>query len=209
MIRPPGMPGVAFGTAADGDGRDDCEARLQISTQLGISDRWATVRQVHGRRVVWACGAGDLGEADAVATERPMLPLCVATADCFPVVIQADRAAGIAHAGWRGAAGGIVPALRDAMQRAGAEPRRAAIGPGIGPCCFEVGEEVAAHFGGFESTTDWGTGSVDLPGVLRAQLEGLWLWEAAVCTRCDPTYHSYRRDATRYRQVAVAWLTST
>jgi len=210
MIRPPGVRGAAFGTAADGNGRDDLRVRRRISAALGIPEAWAIVRQVHGTEVVWASRAGPLGEGDALATDRPMLPLSVATADCFPVVCEADHAVGIAHAGWRGAAGGIVAALRTALEQAGAPVRRAAVGPGIGPCCFEVSEDVAASFPGFVARTRWETPGVDLPAVIRAQLEGVEeIWEAGACTRCDPAYHSYRRDATKDRQVAVAWLNST
>ncbi len=209
MIRPPGMEGVAFGTAADGDGRDHPGARRRISARLGIPEAWALVRQVHGAAVLRAAEPGHLGEGDALFTDRPMLPLCVATADCLPVAIEGDCGVGLAHAGWRGTALGVVPALRAAMVSAGIEPRRAAVGPGIGPCCFEVGEEVVEEFPEFVAKTRWGSRSVDLPAVLQSQLEGLPTWDASVCTQCDPSYHSYRRDATAERQVAVAWLSST
>ena len=206
MIRPPRIRGAAFGTAADGNGRDDPDARRSISASLGIPEAWAVIRQVHGSEVVWAGEPGHLGSGDALATDRMMLPLCVATADCFPVVVEADGAVGVAHAGWRGAADGVVASLRRSMEAAGAEPQRAAVGPGIGPCCFEVGPEVAERFPGFTATTDWGSPSVDLPAVLRRQLEGLDVWEAGECTRCDSAHHSFRRDGTPRRQVTLAWL---
>ena len=205
MIRPPGFRGAAFGAAADGDGRGRDEERRAISSELGISADWAWLRQVHSDRVLQAEAPGVLGEGDAAFSTVPGLPMVVGTADCFPVVLESDGAAGIAHAGWRGAVAGTVSALREAMAAAGRPPLRAAVGPGIGPCCFEVGPAVAGRFPGYGATTTWGTGSVDLPAVLRAQLEGLAVWESGTCTMCGTGYHSYRRDGTRARQVAVAW----
>jgi YfiH family protein len=206
MIRPPGLNSAAFGTAADGNGRDDPAAREAISAELRISTDWARLRQVHGAVVHRAESPGTLGDGDAAFTLLPGLPLAVATADCFPVALEADGASGIAHAGWRGAAAGVVPALAAAMRDAGADPRRAAIGPGIGPCCFEVGPEVVAEFPAAVSTTTWGTPSVDLPAVLRGQLDGLEVWESGGCTMCGSGFHSFRRDATRLRQVGLAWV---
>jgi copper oxidase (laccase) domain-containing protein len=166
MIRPPGFLGAAFGTASDGDGRDDPTARLEISAELGIPSEWASLRQVHGAGVIEASAPGRLGDADGLFSSIPSLPMTVATADCFPVVLEADGASGIAHAGWRGAAAGVVPALRAAMEARGFTPARAAIGPGIGSCCFEVGPEVVEQFPGFAATTSWGTPSVDLVGAI-------------------------------------------
>ncbi len=206
MILPDGMRGAAFGAAGDGNGRDDREARSRISRSLGIPEAWAAVRQVHGADVIWAEQPGTLGDADALATTVPGLPLTVATADCLPVVLESPAAVGIAHAGWRGVAAGVVDALRASMAAAGHYPVQAAIGPGIGPCCFEVGPEVTAALPDAAATTEWGTPSVDLPGALGSSLEGLEVWRAPGCTRCDAAYHSYRRNGTAARQVAVAWL---
>lgn len=207
MIRPLGFAGAAFGNAADGNGRDDAEARARISADLGISKNWAWLRQVHGAAVVAARAPGELGRGDAVFTDVPGLPLTVATADCLPVVLEGDDGVGIAHAGWRGVVGGVAAALRSAMDAAGTPAARAAIGPGIGPCCFEVSDDVAVLFAGSRvATTSWGTTSVNLAGAVYDQLPGLEVWVAGVCTMCDPAYRSYRRDCTEHRQVGVAWL---
>ena len=87
MIRSEAIPGVAFGTDEDGDARSDRSARQRISAELGISEEWATISQVHGPKVAVAVRAGHLGEADGILTDRRQLPLVVATADCLPVVI--------------------------------------------------------------------------------------------------------------------------
>ena len=206
MIRPPGFLGAAFGTAMDGDGRDDSSARVAISSELGIPSEWASLRQVHGAGVIEATAPGRLADADAVFSSIPLLPMTVATADCYPVVLEAEGATGIAHAGWRGADAGVVPALREAMEARGFSVQRAAIGPGIGTCCFEVGPEVVERFPELAGTTSWGTPSVDLVGAILSQVEGLAVWCADVCTHCEAGYRSYRRDGTPLRQVGVAWV---
>lgn len=206
MIKPPGFRGAAFGDASDGNAKRDGSARRKIAGELGIGEDWATARQVHGAEVVEALQPGHLGDADAIFTKRIGLPMAVATADCYPVVLEAGSGVSVVHAGWRGTAAGVVGAARDSMERAGVEPERAAIGPGIGPCCYEVGSEVAARFPEWLATTTWGATSVDLRAAIGRQLEGLSVWTSDVCTRCGSGYHSHRRNRTPQRQVAVAWL---
>ena len=206
MIRPPGMIGVAFTGAGDGDQRGDSEARDRVARALGIGSDWASLRQVHGNTALQATDPGVRGEGDALWTMTRGLPLAVFTADCFGVVLIAPGAVGVAHAGWRGASAGVVPALRSAMSDAGHPPQRAAIGPGIGSCCFEVGDEVAAEFEGLTSRTTWGSGSVDLPSAIRAQVSDLEVWESGSCTRHEAGWYSHRRDATPSRLATLGWL---
>ncbi|MFO7549425.1 MAG: polyphenol oxidase family protein [Acidimicrobiia bacterium] len=206
MIRPPGRSGVAFTLGADGDMRGDPGARSAVSGLLGISDRWATVAQVHGAGVVLASAAGDQGPADAVFTQTPGLPLAVFTADCLGVVVEAERGVGVAHAGWRGLAAGVIGELVRAMHDAGIEPLRAAVGPSIGACCYEVGPEVVAAFPGHIGHTTWGSPSVDLWGVAAAQLEPIPVWMAGRCTRHEPGCFSHRADGTGHRMAAIGWL---
>jgi hypothetical protein len=206
MIRPDGFRGAAFGDASDGDARSDPSARRRMSDRLGIPADWAWLRQVHGADVVRVLEAGAQGPGDAAYTSVPGLPIAVSTADCYPLIVESSGAVGIAHAGWRGAATGVVEALLRGMAAAGHVPARAAIGPGIGACCFEVGPDVGERFRGHEATTDWGTTSVDLSAVVRAALGDLEVWASGICTMSNEAYHSHRRDATPQRQVAVAWL---
>ena len=206
MIRPPGFRGVAFTAARHGDLRNDSAARRGVSGHLEVPDAWATVDQIHGGVVVEAHAAGSLGEADALFTSRSLTPLAVFTADCLAVAVEADGGVGIAHAGWRGIVAGVVENLLTAMEAVGLNPLRAAIGPGIGPCCFEVGPEVAARFPAGLATTTWGTASVDLPGAVAARLEGLEVWQAEACTRCSNAYFSHRRDRTASRMAGIGWL---
>lgn len=206
MIRPAGFRGVFFGDAADGNGRDETEQRVRISDRLGIPSTWASIRQVHGDTVVTVGESGIAGDGDGLVTESNRLPLAIATADCLPVVIEGDRSVALVHAGWRGVAAGVIRSGVEAMQLLGDTPRRAAIGPSIGPCCFEVGDEVVEAIGGSATTTNAGTQSVDLWSAAATQLEGLRVWRSNICTFTDPAYHSFRRDATSNRQVAVAWV---
>lgn len=206
MIQPPGWDGVAFSDDSDGDLRDDERARHAAARALGIEGRWATVRQVHGNEVRRVSQAGDAGEADALWTTTTRLPLAVFTADCYGVVLGAPGSVGVAHAGWRGAAGGVVTNVITAMTAAGHPPQRAAIGPGIGPCCFEVGAEVAERFPTWATTTSWGSTSVDLAAAVRAQLDGLEIWASDGCTVHDDGWFSHRDSGTSERMAAIGWL---
>ena len=206
MNRSEAIPGVAFGTASDGDGRSDTAARARISAELGIPESWAIISQVHGAHVAVVDEPGHHGDADAVLTSAPGLPITVATADCLPVVVAGGTSIGIAHAGWRGVARGVVARLVDAMRSAGDDPTIAEIGPHIGPCCYEVGPEVVEAVGGFAHTTRDGSRSVDLAGAVRAQLDGITTIVSDACTMDDVRYESHRRNATPRRQVTVAWL---
>jgi polyphenol oxidase len=205
MIRPPDAPGVAFTLAADGDMRGDPGARSAVSARLGIPERWATAAQVHGAGVVEVSSAGEHGPGDALLTAVPGLPLAVFTADCLGIVVESGRGVGVAHAGWRGLAEGVIGALLGAMRHAGIEPLRAAIGPSIGPCCYEVGPEVISAFPGHVAHTTWGSPSVDLWGVAAAQLDPIPVWTARRCTRHEQGGFSHRTDGTDARMATIGW----
>jgi len=206
MIRPEGFRGAAFGSAADGDARGDRAARLRFAEALGINPSWASVRQIHGAQVVTATQPGLLGAADAILTATADLPVCVATADCVPVIIEGEQTTAVVHAGWRGVVAGVVDAALSAMVAAGDAPRRAAVGPAIGPCCYEVGDEVATQLEPHVATTTWGAPSGDLPSAVVAQLGSLPVWLSETCTFTSDALNSYRRNRTEMRQTAVTWL---
>lgn len=205
MIRPTTIAGAAFGDRADGDARIDVDARIRWSAALGISEDWVTMHQVHGAVVARADGPGPVGEADAIVTGVRGLPIAVATADCLPVVLSADGGVGVVHAGWRGLAVGVIPAAVERLGDRLGTVRAAAIGPHIGPCCYEVGPEVVAAVGA-ASTTTWGATSVDLGRAAEDQLSGIPTERVDACTHHDTDYASFRRDGTEQRQVTVAWL---
>lgn len=208
MIRPEGFRGAAFGSAREGDVRADRSRRAAMSAALGISPDWAFATQVHGSRAVEVDVPGNHGDADALITRETGLPAAVGTADCVPVVVEGDDAVAVVHVGWRGAAAGVLERTLEILRSSGTRPRRAALGPGIGPCCYEVGSDVLERFPDHVSRTSWGAESIDLPGVVADRLAGLEVWRSAECTYTSPHLWSFRRDRTPYRQVAVGWLPS-
>lgn len=194
---------VAFTEAVDGDMRADPSARERLSDGLGVARAWATVDQVHGSDIIEVTAPGSHGPADGLFTTRSDLPLAVFTADCIGVVIEGVGAVGVAHAGWRGAAEGVVPALVKRFRDGGHEILRAVIGPHIRSCCFEVGDDVALRFPGHVTATSWGTRSVDLAAVVEEQLEGVDVVDFAACTRHEERWFSHRRDAGSSRLAAL------
>jgi len=206
MITPPGVPGVVFAARADGDARSNEHARDALSTSLGISRDWATIRQVHGSVIVSADVPGFYGDADGLMTHSAGLPIAIATADCVPIVLIARDARAVVHAGWRGVAAGVVAEAIGAMDSSGNPVELAVIGPHIGPCCYEVGQEVIDEVGGFAATTRWGGVSLDLALAVRGQMVGIDIIDVDICTFDDGSMASYRQDRTSDRQVTVAWL---
>jgi len=160
----------------------------------------ATLKQIHSDIVMSAEGrTGCLGEGDALLSDTPGRPVAVKTADCLPILMVdgRNRAVAAVHAGWRGTVSQIARRAVDTLRRrfdTRAGDLHAAIGPGIGPCCYEVGPEVAAAFGLA------GRQHLDLAEANRRQLvaEGIpetQIYSAGLCTRCLPeAFWSYRRE---------------
>ncbi len=157
MIHPPGLEGARFGEAADGDPRHDPSAAAALHA-AGAPEGVAFRRQVHGSGVLVVTAPGRHGEADALVTTTPGVGVGVATADCVPVVIEGAGFAAVVHAGWRGVVAGVVEATLDRIASLGLTAEHAAIGPAIGPCCYEVGPEVAERFPGHTAVTTQGAG---------------------------------------------------
>ncbi len=152
---------------------------------------------------MYAGAHGCLGEGDALLSETPGRLIGVKTADCLPVLLadQRHRAVAAVHAGWRGTVAEVcLSTLRAMAERWGTRPEdvHAAIGPGIGACCFEVGPEVAVRFG-----RPFERGHIDLECVNRTHLIGAGvaperIYCAALCTVCHADlFHSFRRDRER------------
>jgi YfiH family protein len=146
-------------------------------------------------------------EADGHAVAAPALAAMVLTADCVPVVLGADRAVAALHAGWRGLAAGVLEEGVRALREVGGNGEVVAlVGPCAGACCYEVGEEVHAAFGGARRDGRL----IDLRAIARERLLATGVGQVqdvAACTICDARYFSYRREGARAgRQAAVAWL---
>ena len=125
--------------------------RETLSAAFGVpEERFVTLRQVHGNRIIHLekDGPGSpLLEGDGIVTAREDLAIGIKTADCVPIFLvdPGSPAVGVVHAGWRGTAMGIVEEAVEAMKKAfSTDPAElvAVIGPAIGPCCYEVDEQV-------------------------------------------------------------------
>lgn len=145
--------------------------------------------------------------ADGQATANPGLTPIVQVADCLPVALAGAGAVAMIHCGWRGLAHGII---ERGVEEVGATA--AAIGPGIGPCCYEVGEQILARFESLGNGVSRGR-MLDLSEVARRLLERVGVVEtesADICTSCEPgLFFSHRRDGPRTgRQGGLAWIDS-
>lgn len=204
-----------FGTRTEPAGP---AARLRVGEVVAGSSTspWiASVKQVHGTDVVKIARklrSSMLPAGDALMTDAPNMLLVVRTADCLPLLLADIRRKVVAavHAGWRGTLAGIVAATISAMREEfGAHPDdlRAAIGPTIGVCCYEVGEAVLRPLK--ETVSCWPEvlaeedgmkARLDLGRVVRRQLAACGVRESAIhavnaCTKCRADlFYSYRRE---------------
>jgi YfiH family protein len=185
------------------------EGRAALRAHLPAEPKW--LRQVHGIAV--SSDEVPVALADASVTRQRQAPRAVMIADCMPVFFAADDASvvGVAHAGWRGLAAGVLEATLDAMRIP--SPRVLAwLGPAIGPRAYEVGEDVqrvfdAAHL----APNRAGHWLLDLYAAARAKLarHGVQrVYGGGFCTYSDDArFFSYRRAGTGERMAAVIWLT--
>ncbi len=231
MIRwqPPGPYAVAFsdrrGGVSDGPFAslnlglmtgDDPERvtenrRLLCDAVDAVPSRLALNRQVHGATVNRAESGTRGTPGDAIWSDEPELPLLTLTADCLPIALAATGAQpvlALVHAGWRGLLAGVIEA---ALVQAG-RGAAAAVGPGIGPCCYEVGEEVARPY-----RARFGDGvlrgrNLDLPAAALRVLRdaGCAVEHIDLCTSCDEErFFSHRRDGVQTgRQGAIGLITA-
>ena len=195
--------------------RNTMEADLDLLARAAGVHTVHALRQVHGNdvRVLRGVARPDaLATGDALVTRIPRTAVAIKAADCVPVLL-ADPVSGAvagAHAGWRGTLARVVEAAaRTLAAESGAPPSRlrAVIGPAIRACCFEVGPEVVATFREQEHDVDRftlrpqtaGRPHLDLPLANRLQLLAADVPDDAIedttlCTRCQPAFHSYRRE---------------
>jgi YfiH family protein len=192
-----------------GDASPDVhENRARVAHAAGLSpERLALAEQVHGITVVRG-RPGTLPEADALWTDSEEAWIGIRTADCVPVLLCSEDGARVAavHSGWRGTAAGIARAAVATLAREGAPAGtlRAAIGPSIGVCCYEVSEELAGRFAdAFGAEVVGRTGPrphLDLRLAVRRTLVQAGVPQAHIedvpgCNACDPQrFFSHRRD---------------
>lgn len=198
------------------------ENRRRLREHLPAAPVW--LRQVHGAAVARLdCRSAEreAPEADAAVTAERGVVCAVLVADCLPVLLadRAGTAVGIAHAGWRGLAGGVVEATVAALGALGADARElvAWLGPAIGPGAFEVGEDVHAAFCAEDpAAAAWfaphrpGKWRADLYGLARRRLAACGVAEVGgggCCTYTEASrFFSYRREPRSGRMAAAVWL---
>lgn len=215
-VSEPPFDRLNLGILTEDDGEAVVANRRRLAAALGLDpERVLIGLQVHGAELLFHSGpqepsrfahpGAELPEVDGHVVSSAGLAPLVLTADCLPVALSGPGGVAMLHCGWRGLAGGILAAGAAAV-----EATEAAIGPGIGPCCYEVGEEVLAAFAGLGEGIADGR-MLDLAEVARRQLAaaGVARVEAAgLCTSCEPElFFSHRRDRGRTgRQGGIAWI---
>jgi YfiH family protein len=205
-----------LGLLTDDEPENVRENRRLLCAEADVEPETAKMAwQVHGADVRRADGRGivtpglEFERCDGLWTDEPGRAVMLLTADCLPIAIaraNGSPAVAVLHAGWRGLLAGIVESGAGAL---GEGPLAAAVGPGIGPCCYEVGDEVSAPF-----RDRFGDGvvsgrSLDLAGaaVLALRAAGCETVErVGLCTSCEEElFFSHRRDRGRTgRQGVVA-----
>ncbi len=208
--------GLNLGRLTDDRPADVDRNRAALEAEVGVPLSY--IRQVHGstvRRVSTPTRPGPaLPEADGQATAERDIAVMVMVADCLPIALAGEGAVAMLHGGWRGLAGGIVEEGVRAVRELGAEgPLSAAIGPGAGACCYEVGEEVHAQFASEHGEHVRRGRNLDLGRIARERLERAGVrtvHDIGLCTICSERslLFSHRRDGgVTGRQAGIAWLT--
>ncbi|WCB93931.1 Polyphenol oxidase [Baekduia alba] len=198
-----------LGLLTDDDPAAVEENRRRAAALAGAALAWG--RQVHGTRVVTVDGPtapADVVDADGVVTAARGVAAIVLTADCLPVALATPDAVAMVHAGWGGLAGGVLQAGVDALRALDPDGAiHAAIGPGAGACCYEVGDEVAARFPDAPRRADR---TLDLKGIAARRLVDAGVahvHDVQRCTMCEPdVFFSHRASGPiTGRQGGLVW----
>ncbi len=217
-----GVSGGPFASLNLGDHvGDDAEAvaanRVRVAASLHLPGPPMWLEQVHGTAIA-RYSRGSRPRADAALARAPGEVCAVLTADCLPVLLahRAGTVVGVAHAGWRGLAAGVIERTVEALA---VEPASlmAWLGPAIGPEAFEVGEEVREQFIAADpaAVADFRPGErgrwlADIFSLARRRLAACGVSQVAgggQCTVADPgRFFSYRRDGMTGRMAALIWM---
>ena len=207
---------ICFTERADGDFRIDAPAdALATSRQNLMPGEWTWLHQVHGSDVVEVTEPGEHAGADADGSVTALhgVVLAVQTADCVPVVLVGSAAVGVAHCGWRGLVGGVLPAAVAALSGLNSGPIDAVIGPCIGAARYEFGEpelsQVEAIAGpAVRITNDAGRPCLDMAGGVESILTdaGVARVSNVGLDTSDERWFSHRTRGDRGRQVTAIRL---
>lgn len=200
-----------FSTTLEGDfvGPSRAMVEAALVARLGGQGPLHTLRQVHGRQVVWVGEGGH--EGDALISTQPHTVIAMRVADCVPILVEGPQVVAAIHAGWRGTAADIVRETIQAItQRLGIVPTqlRAVVGPCIGQSCYEVSPEVLSALAQVAVDNTWQEGRQADLGVLNLRILqelGVDAQRLDICTRCTPSLWSHRRGDTG-RQVGAICL---
>ncbi|MEZ5491503.1 MAG: peptidoglycan editing factor PgeF [Gammaproteobacteria bacterium] len=216
--------GLNLATHVGDEAADVASNRDLLVRELDAAVSLQWLDQVHGTDVVQARRDSQARRADAVITTERNLACCVLTADCLPVFFASQQgdAVGVAHAGWRGLAAGI---LENTLSAFPAPPAETAVwlGPAIGPCHFEVGGEVREAFLGaasgalraalhecFQAVPGQDKYLANLYGLATARLQQQGVQAISgggFCTYCDADqFYSFRRRARTGRMASLIYL---
>lgn len=203
-----------LGRATEDDPGSVDENRRRLCDEVGAAPGLLAINYQHHSATVNRGIAGERGRrGDGLWTDEPGVPLLALGADCLPIVLArangAAPALAVLHAGWRGLLAGIVGAGAKAL---GGGRLAAAVGPGIGPCCYEVGPDVAEHFSVAFGADVVQKGKLDLWSAAERALRAagcVQVERTDLCTACHPElFFSHRRDAgLTGRQGVVAVVT--
>jgi YfiH family protein len=206
-----------LGILTDDDRSSVAENRRRLATAIGSDpERVAMGWQVHGDEILhwngppqdggFAHVGADLPKVDGHTTSAKEVPLMVLVADCLPLALVSSERAVMLHCGWRGLAAGIV---ERGLALFG-QPPHAVLGPAIGPCCYEVGEEVLAEFRELTGVANGRMLSLNMVTQRKLMAGGVTKIDSfPLCTSCRPDlFFSHRRDkGVTGRQAGLVWLT--
>lgn len=210
--------GLNLGMHVGDDPDTVAKNRALLRTVLPAEPAWLS--QVHGTIVLDAADVAKTPDADASIATRAGVVCVIQTADCLPVLFcdVQGRVVGAAHAGWRGLASGVLEKTVSRMRDAGAGDILAWMGPAIGPCSFEVGQDVLDAFVGPDPSTASAFMALpnqrkylaDIYSLARARLEKVGVkqvYGGGLCTVTDARrFYSYRRDRFTGRMASLIWL---
>ncbi len=173
----------------------------KLKALVGI-EHIASMNQTHSGKVSFA-KASQIYDSDGIYTEIPKLGLVVQTADCMPILLSDKKRIGAIHSGWRGLKKNIV---KKAIKKFDVNQLSISIGPHAQSCCYEVKEDVKKYFNDYTELRD-GMFFLNMSQVLKnlSKEEGFQIEVSSICTICNNSYNSYRKNKTTKRQFGVIW----
>jgi len=178
--------------------------------------QWNWLSQEHGTEIIWleqnerALGV----KGDAIATSSSQKVMAITVADCLPLLLaEQSGIVSLLHLGWRGIDRGLLEKTLEFIRTRSDEPISAVLGPCIGVCCYEFGQEelrtlVEKYGNQIAGKTNTGAVSFNIRSCVKEILNSFDVdirFEDSSCTHCDPHYWSFRADGTDKRQVMIAW----